>query len=159
LRRGVPKRKAAQLIGVAPRTIQQAVKKNPELASDIHQCILECHAQAAAQVSRAGEKNWRAAAWVLEHSSRKRGPGRPPSFIRTHSFRKQLKKLIRQVLSEMMPELQRRTPCSANSPDCAPPNAQKFPDASASSALQAHMPQPLPSRQPPTNGPITAHLP
>ena len=108
LRHGLPRAKAARLLGIAPRTVQKTIKNEPDLALRVHQARLDCQYRAAAQVVRAGDSSWRAAAWVLEQEKRRRGPGRPltarPLLMNSH-LRDELKKLVRGVLLEVMPEL------------------------------------------------------
>jgi hypothetical protein len=110
LRQGLTKGAAARLLGVSPRTIQLAAKTDPDLADRIRQARLECHATAAAYVARAGEKSWRAAAWLLDRGRRRHGAGRPrktPLPLSDPRARDQMKQLVRNVLLEVMPELRK----------------------------------------------------
>ena len=117
LRQGVPKRTAAQLLGVAPRTVQLAIQNDPDLADRVRQARIECHSRAAAQVARAGEKNWRAAAWILQQGKRRRGAGRPRKRSLPFSdpaARNEMKQLVRNVLLEVMPELRQEITAKRN---------------------------------------------
>ena len=107
LRQGLTKGAAARLLGVSPRTIELAAKSDPVLADRVRQARLECHSTAAAQVARAGEKSWRAAAWVLD---RGRGAAVPAVHANRRSpyptrWPAQMKQLVRNVLLEVIPEL------------------------------------------------------
>jgi hypothetical protein len=117
LRHGVPKGAAARLLGVAPRTVQLAVQNDPALADHVRQARIECHSRAAAQVARAGEKNWRAAACILQQGQRHRGAGRPrkPSLpFSDPAARNEMKQLVRNVLLEVMPELRQEITAKRN---------------------------------------------
>ena len=132
LRHGIPKGTAARLVGVAPRTVQWAVKNDPELSESVRQARLDSHARAAAQVARAGEKNWRAAAWLLEQGKRRRGAGwprKPSSAFSDPVARQEMKQLVRNVLLEVMPELRKEIIAKRNA---ASPLAQ-----AASAAVEA----------------------
>ncbi|MEX2142808.1 MAG: hypothetical protein WD894_26365 [Pirellulales bacterium] len=110
-----------------------AVKCDPELADRVRQARLECHSHAAAQIARAGEKNWRAAAWILDQGKRRRGPGRPRKATLPLSdpvARDQMKQLVRNVLLEVMPELRHEITGKRNA---ASPLAQ-----AASAAVDAY---------------------
>jgi hypothetical protein len=134
LRQGVPRAKAAHLLGIAPRTVQKTIKNDPELALRIRQARLDCHSRAAAQVVRAGDCSWRAAAWVLEQEKRRRGPGRPRAALARltdPSIRDELKKFVRGVLLEVMPEL--RQEITARRPAASPLAA------AASEAVQSYL--------------------
>jgi hypothetical protein len=117
LRQGLTKGAAARLLGVSPRTIQLAAKTDLDLADRIRQARLECHAAAAAQVARAGEKSWRAAAWLLERGRRRRKLDRPrksPLPFSDPLAREQMKQLARDVLLEVMPELRKEITAKRN---------------------------------------------
>jgi hypothetical protein len=110
LRHGLPRAKAARLLGIAPRTVQKTVKKDPPFALRVRQARLDCQFRAAAQIARAGDSSWRAAAWVLEQEKRRRGLASPCSALRRLTdprIRDELKKLVRGVLLEVMPELRK----------------------------------------------------
>jgi hypothetical protein len=106
LEHGFTKGKAARLIGVAARTIQHTVQRDPRLAEQVRHAILEFHAKSVVRVARAGKHNWRASAWLLERGAARRGPGRPR--LRTQLqkdpvFRRDMKALVREVLRELTP--------------------------------------------------------
>jgi hypothetical protein len=108
IRHGFTKGKAARLLGVAPRTVQEAAQNDLEFAEWIQEANLELHAHSAANIARAGRHNWRAAAWLLERATLRRGPGRPRTrsiLLTDPLFRRHLKQLIREVLFEVLPEL------------------------------------------------------
>jgi hypothetical protein len=116
LEHGFTKGKAARLIGVASRTIQEAVQADPVLAERARLAVLEFHAKSTVRVARAGKYNWRASAWLLERASPRRGPGRPRmrSQLQTDPlFRRDMKALVREVLLEVMPNL-RPPPAATN---------------------------------------------
>ncbi|MEX2142648.1 MAG: hypothetical protein WD894_25565 [Pirellulales bacterium] len=179
---GLTKGKAAKIVGVSPRTVQQAVKNDPELANRVHQARLVSHSRAAAQVALAGEKSWRAAVWLLEQGKRRRGAGRPRKTSQQLSvslLRDDLKTLVRDLLLEVMPELRHgifAPPAPIPpSPFVSPhlplkhlpdvlqnkthPNAQQLAPAPAQPLPEANAPHQLATNAPAVATTVTAHNP
>ena len=151
VRNGFTKSKAARLVGVAPRTVQEAAQNDPLFAAHVRQALFEFHSQSATHIARAGENNWRAAAWLLDRARTKRKPARPPSrSLRSADpvLRRELEQIVCDVLLKVLPDVR-----SAQS------NARQFPGNAAAAAPQASPAQTL--AQPHANGDarITARNP
>jgi hypothetical protein len=176
IRHGFTKGKAARLLAVAPRTVQETAQNDPEFAEWVREANLELHAHSAANIARAGRKNWRAAAWLLDRAKLRRGPGRPRTrslLLTDPLFRRDMKQLVKQlvrdVLAEVMPELRQdiagpravthaSLASSPPSPSVSPPlprtsaqtKARQFTDGVPAPSSQTPLPQTL--APPHTNG-------
>jgi hypothetical protein len=105
LRRGLAKTDAARLIGVSRETVSKA-RRDPQFDLRVRQAVLDCRSRAAAQIARAGNTHWRAAAWVLGER-RKRSAARPRDLrplLSDKRFRDTLKNAILEVLGQLLPD-------------------------------------------------------
>jgi hypothetical protein len=91
---------------VVTRETVNAARQDPKFDRDVLAAVLDCRSRAAAQIVRAGNNHWRAAAWLLTGRARKRPPGRPRelrSLLLDKRLHSQIKELIRAVLDELLP--------------------------------------------------------
>jgi hypothetical protein len=103
--RGFAKGDAARLLGITRKTVSEA-RQDPKFDRDVLAAVLDCRSRAAAQIVRAGNNHWRAAAWLLTSKVRKRPAGRPReirSLLLDKRLHSQIKDLIRTVLDELLP--------------------------------------------------------
>jgi hypothetical protein len=111
IRYGFTKGKAARLVGISPRRVQEAAQNDPLFAGRIHEAVFEFYSLTLDSIARAGQKNWRAAAWLLDRTRTKRGPGRPRSrsLLAQPELRSQLEQIVRNLLLEVMPHLRQES--------------------------------------------------
>jgi hypothetical protein len=69
---GATEKVAAALAGVSAKTITRWKQEDPQLAMEIHARRAQKTAERIQQVERAAEKNWNAAAWLLERDPHSR---------------------------------------------------------------------------------------
>jgi DNA-binding CsgD family transcriptional regulator len=97
LRLGLSRTDAARILGTTVRTIYNHERHNTDFANAISQAQLDTDAKAYSSVLRAGEKSWRAAAWLIDHKSRTDRPPRRASaeaVLRSPAFQEKLRELI-----------------------------------------------------------------
>jgi hypothetical protein len=105
LKRGFAKGDAARLLGITRETVNRA-RHDPKFDRDVRAAVLDCRSRAAAQIVRAGDTHWRAAAWLLAGGAKKRSPGRPRelrSLLLDNGVHTQIKNLIYAALDELLP--------------------------------------------------------
>ena len=57
---------AAQAEGIAPDTIRRWLRRYPAFAAEVDQARAQCVVKLLRHVNRAAEKDWKAAAWLVE---------------------------------------------------------------------------------------------
>ncbi|HEY7616689.1 MAG TPA: hypothetical protein VH744_07795, partial [Terriglobales bacterium] len=113
VRTGCSIRNAAQNAGVHMASISYARRTDPHFAAQLRAAEKHRDFGGVARINNAGEKSWRAAAWVLERASPKHFSlrGGKKTALPKHLGKRPLKKLIRSialgVLVEWMENLQR----------------------------------------------------
>lgn len=99
LRLGLSRTEAARIVGVSIRTLYNHERDNPDLAEAIQQAMGASDTRAYRSVARAGDKSWRAAAWLIDHKTRQE---RRPNKLSAESLLKspRLKELLRELICE-----------------------------------------------------------
>jgi hypothetical protein len=90
---------AARFLGVTVRTLFNYERDNPDFGEAIKQALLKTDRKAYNSVVSAGDKSWRAAAWLISHRSRQARPSRKPSaesLLKSSRFHE----LLREVICE-----------------------------------------------------------
>lgn len=103
IKSGCTVRYAARRIGVDPATIRNACRKDPLFANSLDRAQQERDVLAIRRIQNAGEKSWRAAAWLLERNE-------PKEFALKHKAgdpwsvrgQRRLKKLITEVVDNRL---------------------------------------------------------
>jgi hypothetical protein len=115
LKTGCTIRYAARRVGVDPATVRNACQKDPLFAECVDRAQQERDILSIRRIQNAGEKSWRAAAWLLERNE-------PKEFSLAHKNRdpftvrgqRRLKKLITEVVDNRLAGRQ-----SASRPDAS----------------------------------------
>lgn len=66
VRAGASKATAAKFAGISPRTLRRWAKEQPEFRESLLQADGACETNLLAKIHAATDKNWMAAAWILE---------------------------------------------------------------------------------------------
>jgi hypothetical protein len=79
LKGGLPRRAAANYLGISPATIAERMARDPLFAADVRQAEMFCQIRLLELMLRHSERSWRAAAWLLERLYPERYAKREPS--------------------------------------------------------------------------------
>ncbi len=106
VRTGCSLRNAAQNAGVKMSSIYYACRTDPAFAADLRSAEQERDVRGIRRINNAGEKSWRATAWLLERASPKhfslRGLNHADSG--KHLGKRRLKQLIAEALNDVLPK-------------------------------------------------------
>jgi hypothetical protein len=100
---GATEKVAAALAGVSSKTISRWKQEDPKFAMEIHARRAQKTAERIQQVERAAEKNWNAAAWLLE-----RDPHSREEFSKQNRQKEMPTVILRIDRSSVTPEGQKR---------------------------------------------------
>src|SRR5437868_4570314 len=65
---GASQTSAANYVGCVTSTITNTAKRDPEFARQIQRAKAECELNSLNKINAAGDRSWRAAAWLLERT-------------------------------------------------------------------------------------------
>ena len=107
LKTGCTIRYAARRVGVDPATVRNACQKDPLFAEHVDRAQQERDILSVRRIQNAGEKSWRAAAWLLERNEPKefslQHKKRDPFTVRRQ---RRLKKIITEVVDNCLADRQ-----------------------------------------------------
>jgi hypothetical protein len=96
---------AANFVGCSPNTIRRESRRNPEFGARIRQAALQAKLRPLQAIKQAADKNWRAAAWMLDRQNPKRTRRRP--YYMTMRQMGKLMSRIDAILAEELTSLRR----------------------------------------------------
>jgi hypothetical protein len=98
---GCSRAEAARAVGVSLRGAYRLYRDDPDFAAAVNLALCNSDAQAYRAITSAGPKNWRAAAWLIEHRTRREERPRaasPESLLKSQSFQDLLRDVVCQAI-------------------------------------------------------------
>jgi hypothetical protein len=118
---GCTRRYAAKRLGFSRGTVAYACRTDPQFADQLRQSEQERDLTAVGRIQNAGEKSWRAAAWLLERNA-------PEEFSLRHPSRDPVKRLQEHLGKRRFKQLLADAACQLNPTDLPPrPDKSKLP--------------------------------
>ncbi len=109
---GLSQRDVAQHLGCTHGTVGNEAKRNPEFAAQVREAKMKYELKALDQISAAGGKSWRAAAWLLERTRPERfekAARHQPTFDQVSEFWKTCRRdLLRDIPHEQEHAMKKR---------------------------------------------------
>lgn len=103
---GLTRRQAAIYADIDPSTISHAAQRDPDFARSLERAEELSRLQPILKVAAEGQRNWRAAAWLLTHQTKHPAPLTPEQYEAIHQRNMQLKRYYsaQQELEDQLSE-------------------------------------------------------
>jgi hypothetical protein len=98
---GCSRAEAARAVGVSLRSVYRFYRGDPDFAASVNLALCASDAQAYRAIAAAGPKNWRAAAWLIEHRTRREerpGATSPEAVLKSQRFQDLLRDVVCQAI-------------------------------------------------------------
>jgi hypothetical protein len=98
---GCSRAEAARTVGVSLRSAYRLFRDDQDFAAAVNLALCSSDAQSYRAINSAGPKNWRAAAWLIEHRTRRQERPRaasPESLLKSERFQDLLRDIVCQAI-------------------------------------------------------------